>query len=378
MVSKKKILIVFGTRPEAIKLAPLIYKLKAELNFHTLVCSTGQHREMLSDVLSDFEINADFDLKLMRVNQSLNELLGNIIIKLSEILDALEPNCVIVHGDTASTLGASIAAFQKDIRVIHIEAGLRSGDKKNPFPEEMNRRLVSKLADTHFAPTEQNRKNLISEGIPNSSIFVTGNTVIDAVKLMSERVSLDENLSDDFKLKYPDFNVKQKYILITCHRRENLGQSLHQICSAINQLAFRYPDINFIFPVHLNPAIREVVFDKIHSNSNVFLTEPVGYREFVYLLSNCILVMTDSGGIQEEAPALNKPVVVMRNNTERQEGLDAGCLVLSGSDAENIVRSVSKLLDDFDFFKLTSSASNPYGDGSACISITEALKTLLR
>lgn len=377
VVSNKKALVAFGTRPEAIKLAPLIYKLKSESGFDTFVCSTGQHRDMLDSVLSDFDLIPDFDLKLMRENQSLTELLGNIIRKVGEILDVLKPDFVIVHGDTASTLGTSIAAFQKDIKIIHIEAGLRSGDKKNPFPEEMNRCLVSKLADIHFAPTEQNYKNLISEGIPETSIFVTGNTVIDALKFMSKSSLQDENLIAEFEQKYPNFNVKQKYILITCHRRENFGRGLDQICSAINELSFKFPEINFIFPVHLNPGIRKVVFDKINSSSNIYLIEPLSYRNFVYVLSNCILVMTDSGGIQEEAPALNKPVVVMRNNTERQEGLDAGCLVLSGTEAENIVVLVSKLLNDRNFFEMTSSATNPYGDGSACNSIIEVLKSSL-
>lgn len=370
-------MVVFGTRPEAIKLAPLIHKLKEDDKFDTLVCSTGQHRKMLDDVLFDFKLIPDFDLALMTENQTLNELLGRIIKKVGKILDDLKPDTVIVHGDTASTLGASMAAFQKSVKVVHIEAGLRSGDKKNPFPEEMNRRLVSKLADIHCAPTEQNRQNLISEGIPEPTIFVTGNTVIDALKFMSQSVLSDVSLASSFKGTYPNFDIKKKFILITCHRRENFGEGLSQVCSAINELSLRYPEINFLFPVHLNPHIQDMVYKHINSHSNVHLIQPLRYHDFIYVLSSCTLVLTDSGGLQEEAPALDKPVVVMRNNTERQEGLNAGCLILSGTRAENIVASVSKLLDDDSYYKITSSAENPYGDGTACSSIIDAIKSLV-
>jgi UDP-N-acetylglucosamine 2-epimerase (non-hydrolysing) len=374
VVSKKKILVVFGTRPEAIKLAPLIYKLKAELNFETFVCSTGQHRSMLDDVLKDFGLVPDFDLHLMQKNQTLSTLLSRIICSVAELIDELQPDLVVVHGDTSTALGASIATFHAEIEIAHVEAGLRSGLKSNPFPEEMNRRLISKIADLHFAPTAKNRTTLMNEGISEQQIFITGNTVIDALLDTVEKVQFDQEYSRYIEHRFPFIKNSEKIILITCHRRENFGRHMENICCAINKLCEKFPNVYFVFPIHLNPNVQKLVREKLETRKNLILTSPLGYRDFATLLKYSFCVMTDSGGIQEEAPSLGKPVVVMRENTERSEGVEAGTLLIAGTNTDKIVAIVSRLVGEENYYKQVGAAQNPYGTGVAAEIIVEKLK----
>ena len=329
---------------------------------------------MLNEVLNDFELVPDFDLMIMRENQSLSGLLASIISKVGELIDELKPDLVLVHGDTSTTLAASIAAFQTKTKIAHIEAGLRSGSKVNPFPEEMNRCLVSKMADLHFAPTKQNKDNLLAEGIPKNSIHVTGNTVIDALMYILGKTEKDTVYNARFNENFTFVDNTKKTIIITCHRRESFGQSMVNICNAINQLCAKFPSINFVFPVHLNPNIQNLVNDILIKRANLFLITPLGYQHFATLLKESFCVLTDSGGIQEEAPALGKPVVVMRENTERWEGVDAGTLILAGTDTDNIVLIVEKLVGDEQFYNQSSLAKNPYGYGNASNIILNKLK----
>ncbi len=376
---KKKVMIVFGTRPEAIKMAPLVNALKIKSDqFDLKVCVTSQHRQMLDQVLQVFEIIPDFDLNIMKQNQNLTNLTSSILIEMNKVFTKFTPDMLLVHGDTTTTLATSLAAFYSSIPIGHVEAGLRTYDLKAPFPEEFNRQITTKVSKWHFTPTSLSKKNLLSEGVNISSITVTGNTVIDAMNWVLKKTQ--EN--DDFKKKIIanlnnkipfDWNLN-KFILITAHRRENFGDGFFQICSAIKKLASLYPDIHFIYPVHLNPNVIKPVYEILDNTNNIHLIDPLEYVSFVYLLQNSYLVLTDSGGIQEEAPSLGKPVLVMRDVTERPEGIESGTVELVGSNYDNIVKGVSRLLDDKNHYQTMSCAQNPYGDGLASERIIKVLK----
>ena len=376
---KKKVMIVFGTRPEAIKMAPLVNALKIKSDqFDLKVCVTSQHRQMLDQVLKVFEIIPDFDLNIMKQNQNLTNLTSSILIEMNKVFTKFTPDMLLVHGDTTTTLATSLAAFYSSIPIGHVEAGLRTYDLKAPFPEEFNRQITTKVSKWHFTPTSLSKKNLLSEGVNISSITVTGNTVIDAMNWVLKKTQ--EN--DDFKKKIiANLNNKipfnwnlNKFILITAHRRENFGDGFFQICSAIKKLASLYPDIHFIYPVHLNPNVIKPVYEILNNTNNIHLIDPLEYVSFVYLLQNSYLVLTDSGGIQEEAPSLGKPVLVMRDVTERPEGIESGTVELVGSNYDNIVKGVSRLLDDKNHYQTMSCAQNPYGDGLASERIIKVLK----
>ncbi len=378
---KKKIMLVFGTRPEAIKMAPLVNKLRAEPNqFDVLVCVTGQHREMLDQVLRIFEITPDIDLNVMKPGQDLFDITSSILMGMREVFLKFQPNAVLVHGDTTTTLATAMAAFYSGIPVGHVEAGLRTHDLQAPFPEEFNRQVTSKATSWHFAPTALSRDNLLAEQISSASIKVVGNTVIDALFWVlacidsdtERRVALETALDEllIFNWKY------EKFVLVTGHRRENFGDGFLQICSAIQQLATLYPLVNFIYPVHLNPNVRNPVNKMLEGLINVHLIEPLEYEPFVYLLKHAYLVLTDSGGIQEEAPSLGKPVLVMRDVTERPEAVEAGTVEMVGANKKHIVDSVSRLLDNDLHYQYMSLAHNPYGDGNACARIVDVLKKI--
>jgi len=374
----KKILVVFGTRPEAIKMAPVIQKLKKEEEYYeTRVCVTAQHREMLDQVLDLFKINPDYDLNIMQPDQGLDEVASKILIKLNPVLDDFLPDLVLVHGDTITTFAASLSAYLKKIKVGHVEAGLRTGDLFSPWPEEGNRRLTSILTDYHFAPTALSKKNLLDEGIDDSKIFITGNSVIDALQIIVSRIESDKKLKFQIEKRVEKsgfVNLSSKFILVTGHRRENFGQGMLSICKSLKVLAKNNLDINFIYPVHLNPNVRKPVNDLLSDISNIKIVEPFEYEEFVYLMSKSYLILTDSGGIQEEAPSLGKPVLVMRDKTERPEAIEAGTVKLVGSDKDKIVKEVQRLLDNHGEYKKMCKAINPYGDGKTSKRIIEILK----
>jgi len=374
----KKILLVFGTRPEAIKMAPLVKEFKKDtLNFETKVCVTAQHREMLDQVLDLFQITPDYDLNTMKPGQNLYDTTSNILLKIKLVLEEFNPDVVLVHGDTATTFATSLAAYYQKIKIGHVEAGLRTGDLHSPWPEEGNRRLVGVLTDYHFSPTSISKNNLLNEGVSDSSVFVTGNTVIDALQLVVNRIKSDESLrlkieNTIFQSGFQELN--SKYILVTGHRRENFGQGFLNICEALKVLAKNNPDINILYPVHLNPNVRKPVNELLSSVSNIKLVEPFQYEEFIYLMSKSYLILTDSGGIQEEAPSLGKPVLVMRDTTERPEAVGSGTVKLVGSDQDNIVKEVQNLLDDSSEYQRMSKAHNPYGDGNASKNILKILR----
>ena len=374
----KKILVVFGTRPEAIKMAPVIQKLKKEEDcYEARVCVTAQHREMLDQVLDLFKINPDYDLNIMQPDQGLDEVASKILIKLNPVLDDFLPDLVLVHGDTITTFAASLSAYLKKIKVGHVEAGLRTGDLFSPWPEEGNRRLTSILTDYHFAPTALSKKNLLDEGIDDSKIFITGNSVIDALQIIVSRIESDKKLKFQIEKRVEKsgfVNLSSKFILVTGHRRENFGQGMLSICKSLKVLAKNNLDINFIYPVHLNPNVRKPVNDLLSDISNIKIVEPFEYEEFVYLMSKSYLILTDSGGIQEEAPSLGKPVLVMRDKTERPEAIEAGTVKLVGSDKDKIVKEVQKLLDNYEEYQKMCKAINPYGDGKTSKRIIEILK----
>ena len=374
----KKILIVFGTRPEAIKMAPLVKEFQKDLiNFDTKVCVTAQHREMLDQVLDLFRIIPDYDLNVMTPGQDLYDVTSKILLKIKPVLEEIKPDLVLVHGDTATTFATSLAAYYQKIKVGHIEAGLRTGDLYSPWPEEGNRRLTGVLTDYHFSPTNTSKNNLLNEGVSESSVFVTGNTVIDALQLVVNRIKNDESLR--LKIENTIFQsgfqeLSSKFILVTGHRRENFGQGFLNICEALKVLAKNNPDISILYPVHLNPNVRKPVNKLLSSVSNIKLVEPFQYEEFIYLMSKSYLILTDSGGIQEEAPSLGKPVLVMRDTTERPEAVEAGTVKLVGSDQDNIVKEVQNLLDDSGEYQRMSKAHNPYGDGHASKKILKLLR----
>jgi UDP-N-acetylglucosamine 2-epimerase (non-hydrolysing) len=377
-MSKKKIMLVFGTRPEGIKMAPLVHALKAEVDkFEIKICVTSQHREMLDQVLKTFEIKPDINLDLMKQDQNLSNLMSLILSEMQNIFSKYLPDVVLVHGDTTTTLATSIAAFYASIPVGHVEAGLRTYNVKAPFPEEFNRQITSKIAKWHFAPTILSQQNLLAEGVDKSLITITGNTVIDALHWVLKKINQDdkrrENLENILN-NYLSFDWKREsFVLITAHRRENFGDGFLQICSAIKELANKYPNIHFIYPVHLNPNVSKPVYKILNGFDNIHLIKPLEYEPFIYLLKYSYIVLTDSGGIQEEAPSLGKPVLVMRNVTERPEAVKAGTVKIVGSNSLRIIENLSLLLDDKKYYQKMSRAHNPYGDGLACQRIVDAL-----
>ncbi|WP_434601317.1 UDP-N-acetylglucosamine 2-epimerase (non-hydrolyzing) [Pseudomonas sp. Z4-7] len=373
-----KTLSIFGTRPEAIKMAPLVLQLANDHRFDSKVCVTAQHREMLDQVLELFDLTPDFDLNLMKPGQTLTDVTTAVIQGLKSILEEFKPDVVLVHGDTATTFAASLAAYYQQIPIAHVEAGLRTNDLYSPWPEEGNRRLTGSLAKLHFAPTETSRQNLLKEGIASSAIFVTGNTVIDALLSVVERLNNPASaLLGQFDEQFAFLPRDNRMVLITGHRRENFGGGFERICQALANTARKFPDVEFVYPVHLNPNVREPVQRLLADIGNVHLIEPLDYLPFVYLMTRSYLILTDSGGIQEEAPALGKPVLVMRDTTERPEAVDAGTVKLVGTEVESITHQLSELLSNEATYQQMSFAHNPYGDGTACAKIREALMVLV-
>jgi len=369
-----KVLTVFGTRPEAIKMAPLVHALAKDPDFEARVCVTAQHREMLDQVLNLFSIVPDYDLNIMRPGQGLTEITCGILQGLKPILEAFRPDVVLVHGDTTTTIAASLAAFYQRIPVGHVEAGLRTGDLSSPWPEEANRTLTGHLAMYHFAPTENSRQNLRRENVADERIFVTGNTVIDALFWVRDSVMNHPAQYEALAARYPFLDAQKKLVLVTGHRRESFGQGFEQICHALADIAARHDDVQIVYPVHLNPNVSEPVNRILGPVENVFLIEPQDYLPFMWLMNHAWLILTDSGGIQEEAPSLGKPVLVMRDTTERPEAVNAGTVKLVGTDRQRIVDEVTLLLNDNEAWQTMSRAHNPYGDGQACGRILHALK----
>lgn len=369
----KKILTVFGTRPEAIKMAPLVKALAADPRFDAKVCVTAQHREMLDQVLEIFDIQPDFDLDLMKPGQTLPGLTSSILLGMSFVYEKFTPDVVLVHGDTATTFATALSAYYQQIPVGHVEAGLRTGDIYSPWPEEANRKLTGAITKYHFAPTETSQQNLLNENVSTDDVFITGNTVIDALFLANEIIESNASLNNQFKEQFSFLDETKKLILVTGHRRESFGGGFERICAAIRQIATNNQDVQVLYPVHLNPNVQEPVNRLISDLDNVFLIEPQQYLPFVYLMNKSEIILTDSGGIQEEAPSLGKPVLVMRDTTERPEAVDAGTVKLVGTDVDKITTEVQTLLDDESAYKNMSRAHNPYGDGKACQRICDLL-----
>ncbi|AYN05212.1 non-hydrolyzing UDP-N-acetylglucosamine 2-epimerase [Flavobacterium sp. 140616W15] len=371
---KIKNLIIFGTRPEAIKMAPLVKEFQKNTNhFETRVCVTAQHREMLDQVLHFFKITPDYDLDLMKANQNLYSLTADIISGLKSILEDFKPDYVYVHGDTTTTMAASIGAFYSGAKICHVEAGLRTHNKRSPFPEEINRQVTGRIADFHFAPTTASKNNLLAENINPNSILVTGNTVIDALLASVSIVDNVDNEEIDYLKTIIDSS--KKIILVTGHRRENHGQGFNNICEALKEIAEQHLNVQVIYPVHLNPNVKEPVYEILSNISNVNLINPLTYPAFVWLMKQSYLIITDSGGVQEEAPSLGKPVLVMRDTTERPEAVDAGTVILVGTNKERIVSETNNLLINIGHYKYMSALHNPYGDGKACQRIVEFIRT---
>lgn len=371
---KKKNLIVFGTRPEAIKMAPLVNAFNSSEEFETKVCVTAQHRQMLDQVLEFFSITPDYDLDLMKPNQNLYSLTADIIVGLKDVLEDFRPDYVYVHGDTTTTMAASIASFYSGAQVCHVEAGLRTHNKRAPFPEEINRQITGRVSDFHFAPTEKSKSNLLAENVNEESILVTGNTVIDALMQSSER--LKEYSNSEIEILENLIIPNSKIILVTGHRRENHGEGFINICKALKAIALSNPSVQIIYPVHLNPNVQKPVFEYLSGVSNISLIEPLAYPAFVWLMNRSYLIITDSGGVQEEAPSLGKPVLVMRETTERPEAVDAGTVILVGTDSEKIISECTTLLNSSEAYQAMSRLHNPYGDGHACKRIVDFISTL--
>ena len=378
----KKILLVFGTRPEAIKMAPLVKKLQEyPEQFQTIVCVTGQHREMLDQVLRLFDITPEYDLNIMKPNQDLYDITSRILLGMRDVLKEVKPDIVLVHGDTTTSMAAALAAFYQQIPVGHVEAGLRTGNIYSPWPEEMNRLMTGRISTVHFSPTPLAKQNLLQEHVDEAKIVVTGNTVIDALQMVVERLKNDEQLASEVKDKVLNMGYDvnrlgedRRLVLITGHRRENFGEGFLNICHAIKNLSEKYPNVDFVYPMHLNPNVRKPVLEILGEGAdNVFLIEPLDYLPFVYMMQHSTLILTDSGGVQEEAPGLGKPVLVMRDTTERPEAVEAGTVLLVGTNREKIEQGVSMLLDDSDCYRRMSEAVNPYGDGLACERIVKKL-----
>lgn len=373
-----KTLSIFGTRPEAIKMAPLVIQLANDNRFDSKVCVTAQHREMLDQVLELFELTPDYDLNIMKAGQNLTDVTTAIIQGLKAVLEDFKPDVILVHGDTATTFAASLAAYYQQIPIAHIEAGLRTNNLYSPWPEEGNRRLTGCLATIHFAPTQTSRQNLLNEGIAQAAIHVTGNTVIDALLSVVEKLNCPSSaLRNKFDEQFSFLPQGNPMVLVTGHRRENFGGGFERICQALANTAQQFPQVEFVYPVHLNPNVREPVKRQLAGINNVHLIEPQDYLPFVYLMTRSHLILTDSGGIQEEAPALGKPVLVMRNTTERPEAVEAGTVKLVGTEVDSITRHLSELLSDEVAYQKMSFAHNPYGDGKACAHIREALMILV-
>ena len=368
-----KVLSIFGTRPEAIKMAPVVKALEADPNIESLVCVTAQHREMLDQVLSLFEITPDYDLDIMKSGQSLTEASSRMLLALEPILKECQPDLVLVHGDTSTTLCGAMAAFYQQIPIGHVESGLRTYDIYSPWPEEANRQLTSIITKLHFAPTQAAAQHLYDERNNPACIFVTGNTVVDALLDVKDKLETDKTLENSLKQKFSTLDFTKRRVLITGHRRENFGNGFESICQAIKQLAEKYPDYEFVYPVHLNPNVKEPVNRLLKNLSNVKLIEPQDYLPFVYLMSTSHIILTDSGGIQEEAPSLGIPVLVMRNTTERQEAVDSGTVKLVGTHCPTIVAEVSNLIENEAIYLKMSQAHNPYGDGQASERIAETI-----
>ena len=379
----KKILLVFGTRPEAIKMAPLVKKLQEyPEQFQTIVCVTGQHREMLDQVLRLFDITPEYDLNIMKPNQDLYDITSRILLGMRDVLREVQPDIVLVHGDTTTSMAAAIAAFYQQIPVGHVEAGLRTGNIYSPWPEEMNRLITGRITTHHFSPTALAKENLLREHVDEKQIIVTGNTVIDALQMVVKRLAEDSALANEVvaKINQMGYDVQRldgnrRMVLITGHRRENFGEGFLNICHAIKHLAEQYKDVDFVYPMHLNPNVRKPVLEILGDKAeNVFLIEPLDYLPFVYMMQHSTLILTDSGGVQEEAPGLGKPVLVMRDTTERPEAVEAGTVLLVGTNREKIEQGVSTLLNDADTYRRMSEAVNPYGDGNACNRIVDRLR----
>lgn len=373
----KKVLLVFGTRPEAIKLAPLLLLLRKQPDIDCRVCVTGQHRSMLDQVLDLFGIVPEFDLAVMSPGQTLGQLTAAILNRLPLVFDAFHPDALVVHGDTATTFAATLSAFFARIPVAHVEAGLRTGDLSSPWPEEANRKLTSVLATWHFAPTRNAALNLLREGVPEGTVHVTGNTVIDALFMALERLDDGSDRAARLNERFSYLDGDKRLIVVTGHRRENFGAGIEQICEALKRIATSHRDVQIVYPVHLNPNVREPVQRMLGAIDNIQLDEPLEYLEFVYLMKRSYLVLTDSGGIQEEAPSLGKPVLVMRDTTERPEAVEAGTVRLVGTDTTTIVAAVEQLLSRESTYQAMSHAHNPYGDGHACARVVNVLRASL-
>lgn len=380
----KKVLLVFGTRPEAIKMAPLVKAFEKESSVESKVCVTAQHREMLDQVLEMFEIVPDYDLNLMKPGQDLYDITANVLSGMKSVLEDFKPDVVLVHGDTTTTSSTALAAFYQKIKVGHVEAGLRTHDMYSPWPEEANRQITRVLANYHFAPTTTSKENLLRENKNEKNIIVTGNTVIDALFLALDKIEKDESLQtkviQDIESKFINSTFKiqnSKFILVTGHRRENHGQGFINICEALKTIAINNPEIDVVYPVHLNPNVQKPVKEILSDTPNVHLIDPLQYESFIYMMNKSYFIITDSGGVQEEAPSLGKPVLVMRDTTERPEALEAGTVKLVGTNKEAIIQEAQKLLDDKISYEKMSKAHNPYGDGKACERIVNFLKEIL-
>ncbi len=379
----KKVLIVFGTRPEAIKMAPLVKAFEKDHEvFDMRVCVTAQHREMLDQVLEIFEIQPHYDLNIMKAGQDLYDVTANVLLGMRDVLEDFKPDVVLVHGDTTTTSASSLSAFYQKIAVGHVEAGLRTGDLLSPWPEEANRQITGVLANYHFAPTSTSQKNLLQENKNPEDIVVTGNTVIDALFLALDKIKTDTLLREKVIAQISssgyEMNAERQVVLVTGHRRENFGQGFINICKALKKLALDNPRIDIVYPVHLNPHVQAPVKELLSDISNVYLIEPLQYESFIYLMNQSYFIITDSGGVQEEAPSLGKPVLVMRNTTERPEAIEAGTVKLVGTDPDKIIEEAQKLLDNRDIYTEMSQAHNPYGDGEASIRIVKFFRTLWR
>lgn len=369
-----KILSIFGTRPEAIKMAPLVKALNEAEGIDAKVCVTAQHREMLDQVLDLFEIAPEYDLNIMKPGQSLYDVTTNILLGLKPILEEFKPDLILVHGDTSTTLSASLAAFYQQIPVGHVEAGLRTGNLASPWPEEGNRKLTGAITKLHFAPTDTSQQNLLNEGVDLNDIVVTGNTVIDALLQVVDKVKKDDALISTLKAQFPELDETKKLILVTGHRRESFGGGFERICEALAEIATAHPEAQVLYPMHLNPNVREPVNRILKNVDNVHLIEPQDYLPFVYLMNQAHIIVTDSGGVQEEAPSLGKPVLVMRDTTERPEAVEAGTVKLVGTNKERIISEVKNLLTNAQEYQTMSRAHNPYGDGKACERIVAKIK----
>lgn len=372
-MNKKKVMLVFGTRPEAIKMAPLALRLKADESFDTAICVTGQHRQMLDQVLNLFALKPDFDLNIMKPGQDLTDVTSSVLQGMRQVLRDWRPDAVLVHGDTATSMASCLASYYEQVPVGHVEAGLRTGNLYSPWPEEANRKITGALARWHFAPTETSKNNLLRENVAADSILVTGNTVIDALLQVRQMIHADPKLNEEFRQRFEFLDTEKRLILVTGHRRENFGDGFERICEALARIATRHPDVEVLYPVHLNPNVQGPVKRLLGGINNVHLIEPLDYLPFVYLMDRSTLILTDSGGIQEEAPSLGKPVLVMRDTTERPEALDAGTVKLVGTDVELICQQTHTLLTDSAAYEAMSFAHNPYGDGKASERIVKAL-----